>query len=826
LEFPERRRLQIGDTSECNSALRFRAALKSRPHSEMRPSWLCWLFGFVLSAAIATAQPLPKINSISPDWIQRGTTVTVMVTGENLGSVTHLIISGDSGVTAEILAPPHPTVGVEPSGGGISTTAVKDEKKLSAKISISSDAALSDREVRLATATGVSNPLPLHVGHWPEIAEKGPNQTAEQAQPLELPVALTGRIGSAAETDYFRFTGKKDQLVVIDVYGSRLGSPIDPSLAVLDKSGKELARSEDVNGLDPLLAFKVPEDGEYVLEVRDFRYQGGETIRYRLLAGAVPYVYSVFPFGARSGQSVEVEVRGHNLAESKLTLRIDPTASVGRQDLRITTPLGISNPFPFDVAELSEFADKEPNNQADQANEVSLPVVINGRLQGDKDRDAFKFKAQKDQEFIFEVLANRFGSPLDALLTLQDSKGNVIERNDDAVGADARIQRKFAEAGEFVLIIEDLLGRSGSGFGYRLSIRPPQPDFLVRLFPDNPRLARGGHVPVRCELTRINGFNGSVRVAFTNLPDGVFCEPALFLPAAPGSVWLTLSAAENASLGTLPIKLAGTSAIDGKPVSHPVEPMSEDKPVKEGFLTVMEQPPFTLELASLSALLEQGQSAPVEVMAQRRNGFTGEIELSAEGFSAGREPITQSLSLPQTAIKANESRAALNLQARLDSEIGTRLILIKGEAAVEGQKITQYSRALPVTVQEIPFVLSTTLRRLSVTALPTSSESAAREAVFSVRAGRRAGFTNEIALALEGLPDGVTATIDKVPANASETTVKLVATEKAPVGKEFNLSIQGVGQFKDRTYRQKPGEIKLTINPPGEAAEVAATGTK
>ena len=40
-------------------------------------------------------------------------------------------------------------------------------------------------------------------------------------------------------------------------------------------SGKELARNEDHNGLDSLLTFEVPEDGDYILQLRDFRYQGG-----------------------------------------------------------------------------------------------------------------------------------------------------------------------------------------------------------------------------------------------------------------------------------------------------------------------------------------------------------------------------------------------------------------------------------------------------------------------------------------------------------------------------------------------------------------------
>src|SRR5689334_24576865 len=49
-------------------------------------------------------------------------------------------------------------------------------------------------------------------------------------------------------------------------------------------TGKELARNEDFNGLDSLLSFNVPEDGEYILQVRDFRYLGGGNYTYRCYA--------------------------------------------------------------------------------------------------------------------------------------------------------------------------------------------------------------------------------------------------------------------------------------------------------------------------------------------------------------------------------------------------------------------------------------------------------------------------------------------------------------------------------------------------------------
>lgn len=772
------------------------------------------------------AQPMPKIQSVSREWIQRGTTAEVTVSGDNLGSATRFIVSGDPGVKADITAPANPIVKIESNDGGISAIAAKEDKKISAKIFVAPDAPLGDRELRLVSATGVSNPIPLHIGQLPEVARNGAVSSLEKAQLVELPAAISGTISSGAESDHYRFTGKKGDLIIVDVFGSRLGSPIDPSLAVLDKSGKELARSEDVNGLDPLLAFKVPNDGEYILQLRDFQYRGGGDYRYRILAGVMPYVFSVFPLGARREQDVEVEVRGYNFANPKLTLHVDAHAPVGRQDIRASTPMGISNPFSFDVTDLPEFTEKEPNNQTNQANQVTIPVVINGRIQTEKDKDFFKFKVQKNQQIIFEVLATRLGSSLDALLTLTDANGKVIERNDDAVGADARIERTFSEAGEYMLAVEDLLGRSGDNFSYRLSVRIPLPSFEVRFFPDNPRVSRGGHVPVRCEINRLNGFNGTVRVAMSGLPGGVFCEPVLLMPSAAASAWLMLSASEDCPLGTFPLKMTASSTLNGKTISQAAEPLSNDKPVKEAFLTVLDHPSFALELATLTAELEQGNSAGIDVVAERRDGFNGDIKLSADGYSSDRQPITRSLEISSPPLKGNEAHGALKLKANLNSEIGTRPIFVKGEANVNGQVFTEYSALLPATIKEIPFVLTTTLKRLSVSALPSSSNSAAREAVFSVKAGRRMGFTNEIDLKLEGLPEGVTASINKIPANANETTVKLVASEKAPVGKDYSLRILGVGQFGDRTYRNQPGEIKLAITAPSEPAEVAHAETK
>jgi hypothetical protein len=469
---------------------------------------------------------------------------------------------------------------------------------------------------------------------------------------------------------------------------------------------------------------------------------------------------------------------------------------------------------PFDVQDFPDFLEVEPNNTTDKVNTVTIPVAINGKIDPAKDIDRFKFKSDKDQKLICEVVAFRFGSPLDALLILEDAKGAVLQQNDDTSGADARIEFDAKKDAEYVLAIRDLTDRGGDNFVYRLTIRPPstaEAGFTVRFLPDTLRVHRSSYTKLRCEITR-NNFDGPVRFALQELPAGVFSEP-LVLTATPSSGIMLVSALPDAPLGSFPIKLNASGLVDGKTVTRTAEPLSGDQPVKQGFLTVLETPPFTLELVTLSASVEQNQSTSIEVMAQRRDGFTGDIKLIAEGFSAGREPLSKSFEGGEATLKGSEPLGKIKLKAKLDSEVGTRTIVIKGESTVNGQAIGQYSGTLPVTVSQVPFVISSTLSRLSVTALPTNAQSAASETATTIKVERRAGFTNEIVLAIEGMPSGISTTLEKIPANGSETTLKLVATEKAPAGTN-SITILGTGIHNDRNYKHRTGAISLVVSAP------------
>lgn len=784
------------------------------------------------SAWPAVAQPAPKLTSLTPEWVQRGAAVEITVTGENLSGVTGFLIDGDPGltVTNAMAAEPLPSnsaVTVESTGGGITRVeparSARDDKKLVLRVTAAAGATLAARELRVTGPGGVSNPLNLNVGQWLEVARRDGNETRVDAQVLELPAVISGAVSAPAQTNFFRFKAKANEEFVFEVDAARRGSPLDSSLAVYDLDGRELARNEDAIGLDSLLMFTVPKAGEYVAALRDFRFRGGGEYRYRLTAGPIPYIETVFPFGGQRGRTVEVTVQGRNL-EGTTKLMLDIAGNAPRtQEIRVKTARGDSNLVPFNVSDGPETLEAEPNDAMAQSQKVTIPAVVNGRIQSEGDVDRFHFRAEQDQKLVLDVAAGRFGSKLDALLVLTDTNGTVVAQNDDAAGTDARIEFDAKKGAEYVVAVRDLTDRGGDRFGYRLGIRPPSagagPSFSARFLPDTPRVHRDGTVVVRCEVTRAGGFDGPVRLVWEDLPAGVFGEP-LVMPNLPHSGLMPITATRAASVGSFPLRLSASGVIGGRLVTVPAEPVSGDRSVRRGYLTILESAPFSIDVMTPSLVLEQKQAGELEVMAARRDGFAGDIKIVVEGFNAGREGIARSFDGGTAVVKAGEVVGRIGLTPKMDSEVGTRTVVIRGEASAGGRQYATYTQPVAVGVTTYPLTLSSTLPRLSLAVLPPGSASAAGEAETKIRVERRGGFSGAVELRLEGLPEGVRGELPGIPADAGEVTLKLTATDKAKLGTNYTLTVIGAAVFNDKNYKARTGPIGLTVTLP-EPMEVA-----
>ncbi|HZN64591.1 MAG TPA: PPC domain-containing protein, partial [Tepidisphaeraceae bacterium] len=525
----------------------------------------------------AVAQPVPTASS-SLISIQRGQTLEVTVNGSNLSTVASVGIEDPQGLDVALVNPEKP-----------------DNAKATLRIVAAPDATPGNREFRLVSPTGVSNPLRVVVDQFPRLAESEPNDAPPQAQTAVLPAVLTGQIGHPGDADCFRFDARKGQCIVFDLHASRDGSPLDAAIAVYDAAGKELASDNDTHGADPFLAFDVPADGPYVLEIRDLQFRGGGEYRYRVKCGHFPYVSALFPITSQRGRVVDVKTVGHNLYGAD-TVKLDLTyATPGRVQVRVTTPLGVSNALPFEVTDAAPTPEAEPNDAADKATGVPLPADVSGVIAKGDDEDFFRFTVPQKQMVNLEVSARRLGSPVDALLTLRNAKGDVIETNDDAAGADARITREL-DPGDYVASVRDLVYAGGPDHAYRLSVEPtlaPPQGFALRFQPDAIRVHRGGHAAVWCDVSRQNGFAGDVTVTLEGLPRGVTASPVTLGPGSSG--FFTISAAPDANLGSTPVRLRGSAVVGGRLVSREGEPELNGRPVEQSYLTVLEPAPFAVE---------------------------------------------------------------------------------------------------------------------------------------------------------------------------------------------------------------------------------------
>ena len=100
---------------------------------------------------------------------------------------------------------------------------------------------------------------------------------------VDSPAAFNGILQSAGDVDWFKIKGKKDQQLDFTVYGRRvLRSPLDSWLEIHKVGGGLLAANDDVGGPDSVQTFKFPEDGEYLVAVRDQLKEGSPFHAYRI----------------------------------------------------------------------------------------------------------------------------------------------------------------------------------------------------------------------------------------------------------------------------------------------------------------------------------------------------------------------------------------------------------------------------------------------------------------------------------------------------------------------------------------------------------------
>ncbi len=601
----------------------------------------------VFAPLAAFAQARPYTGYVYPAGGQQGATFPVKVGGQALATVTGVEVTGQ-GVSAKVvkcykrIGPQEITLmrnqlkelkdGLKEEGKEGEKTPDAETAALMARIerrleeycnrpasaaladlvflevSIAPDAAPGRREIRLATATGITNPVAFHVGQLPESSRepmltspfqvlgkeelslrKRPEEEVERR--VEPPCTVNGQIASG-EVNRYRFPARKGQRIVLSVLARELVPFIadavpgwfQPVLVLRDAKGREIAYEDDFRFKpDPVILFDVPADGEYVAEIADAIHRGREDFIYRLTIGELPYLTGIFPLGGIAGSTPSVQVQGWNLDGAEI---LHPSAkdAPGLHLVSAKRDGRISNPLPFVLDTLPELLEVEPNDPPGAPQRVTLPVIVNGRIGTPGDRDVFAFEGKANQSIAAEVSARRLDSPVDSVIQLVGPDGALLALNDDhedlAAGAnthhaDSRLLATLPEDGLYRLHLGEATRSGGSEYAYRLRLAPARPSFDLRITPSSATVTAKSGASLTLHAARRDGYEGPIEVALKDPPPGLVCAPVTLAPGKT-TARIAIKAEPEAFGKSFHLEFVGSATIDGEAVRRAVVP-TEDR---------------------------------------------------------------------------------------------------------------------------------------------------------------------------------------------------------------------------------------------------------
>ncbi|MEQ8846848.1 PPC domain-containing protein [Botrimarina sp.] len=417
---------------------------------------------------------------------------------------------------------------------------------------------------------------PVLLSSEPPTPEAEPNDGRPDATPTPAPGVAVGVIGKPGDTDFWRFTATKGQVIDLRVRARELRSPLDGVLRLFDSSGKRLAGADDDRGdPDPTIRFTAPADGEYFAQVEDRLKRGGASSTYALEA---------------SPPAPEVEL---TLAERRRfeattvdTPRGGKTAvlwTVTRRDTRGPLQFAFDNLPPGVTAECFPLA----------ADYNRVPVV---------------FHAAADAPLAGALARPRVAS------------GDTAEGAGDPP-VDASIAARFEQQTWLVR------GRNNravwSHFADRVAVAVTEPaPFSVAIDPPKAPLCRGGSTELRVTAERAEGFDAPIRVLMLYHSPGVSSNRSRSIAKGQTEVMIPVTANDKAKTGEWPIVVTAEANVGGRLWAS------------SGFVSLAVAEPY-FDVAVPTVTTRQGESATMAIGITPRKGFEGVATLELIGLPPG-----------------------------------------------------------------------------------------------------------------------------------------------------------------------------------------------
>lgn len=164
------------------------------------------------------------------------------------------------------------------------------------------------------------------------------------------------------------------------------------------------------------------------------------------------------------------EVHIYYPKEWQHTVDIASDAPLGMHLWRVACARGGTGGRPFIVGDLPEFFESESNSTLESAQQVVLPVTLNGQIEGERDLDYFQFEARADEVVHIEVASRRLGSPLEPLVEVYDDAGQRVGTQLYRAGSDPVIALHVPKSGRYRIMIGHLGFQGGPHYVYRATL--------------------------------------------------------------------------------------------------------------------------------------------------------------------------------------------------------------------------------------------------------------------------------------------------------------------------------------------------------------------
>ncbi|HUR45244.1 MAG TPA: hypothetical protein VMZ27_05135 [Candidatus Saccharimonadales bacterium] len=470
--------------------------------------------------------------------------------------------------------------------------------------------------VRAYNNAGTSEPRFLIVTTEPQILENEPNDLYKKAQHIAaLPGHVNGRLDKSGDVDCYALHLEKDQTLIASVEAFVLMSPMDAALRLLNTNGVEVAfNHDDGRSLDPCLTWKATETGTYILQLfafahpagSDIKFTGGNNCVYRLHLLGGPYLRYTLPLGVQRNTNNILELVAWNLPGEprRLTIGAGEIPEGTTEKSIAVAGIGGAITVPVSIAPETIF-----HSRSNAAQSMSVPFSVTGCIAQPGEIHRFEFSAQKGDHLRMQLRSAFFGFPLDAWLSVEDSNGKEIARNDDSGSPDPALDWTSTNTSSFVLSVGSVLHRGGPDYLYHLAVERASPDWKATVASSSFAITPGQTNDVKVSIKRLNGFTKPLQLDVGGLPTNILCSGVEVSGKANDAI-LKFISTEDASPTNLTFHIVAKSGPIEKPVYFSIVATSVDNGVPTGYNKLCIETTDQLWLTVLPKQEDKGKKEP------------------------------------------------------------------------------------------------------------------------------------------------------------------------------------------------------------------------